>query len=178
MDDARSLSDLQDRSTVDDRGVPKTLLPEGVTFRDAVTHTDDRGTVCEMFDERWDWHDAPLVFSYLFTLRPGRVKGWGMHKLHEDRYFILRGVMEVVMYDGREDAETYGLVSKAVLSEHHRRLMNIPAGIWHANANISDTEALVVNFPTEPYDHEAPDKYRLPLDTDEIPYTWPASAGW
>jgi hypothetical protein len=30
-------------------------------------------------------------------------------------------------------------------------------------------EALIADFPTEPYAHEAPDKFSLPLDTDELP---------
>lgn len=178
MDDARSLSDLQDSSSVDRDGNPQAPLPEGVTFRDAITHTDDRGSVCELFDPRWQWHADPVVFTYMFTLRPGRVKGWGMHRLHEDRYFIVSGDMEVVLFDGREGSPTENLVAKVVLSEHHRRLMNIPAGIWHANHNIGSKDVLVINVPTQPYDHDAPDKYRLPLDTDQIPYTWPASAGW
>lgn len=179
MPHVRSTDDpVQDPASVTPEGVPLARLPEGVTFRDAVTHPDERGTVCELFDPRWEWHPDPLVFSYLFTLRPGRTKGWGMHMRHEDRYFIVSGEMEVVMYDAREEASTHGLVAKVVLSEHHRRLMNIPAGIWHANHNIGEKEVLVVNFPTIPYDHAAPDKYRLPLDTDQIPYTWPSSAGW
>jgi dTDP-4-dehydrorhamnose 3,5-epimerase len=114
----------------------------------------------------------------MFTLRPGRVKGWGMHLEHEDRYVIVQGDMEVVMYDAREESPTRGLVAKVVMSEHHRRLMSIPTGIWHANHNIGSTDVLVVNFPTKPYDHVNPDKYRLPLDTDKIPYEWPSSAGW
>ena len=176
--EAGSKDVVQDPASVTPDGVPLALLPDGVTFREAVTHIDDRGSVCEMFDERWDWHDAPLVFSYLFTLRPGKVKGWGMHKLHQDRYFVIEGDMEVVMYDAREDSPTRGLVASVVLSGRHRRLMNIPTGVWHANVNIGHTEVLVVNFPTEPYDHEQPDKYRLPLDTDLIPYTFSDRRGW
>ena len=83
-----------------------------------------------------------------------------------------------VLYDGREDASTHGLVASVVLSHHRRRLMNIPAGVWHANRNLGETDVVIVNFPTIPYDHSDPDKYRLPLDTDEIPYRWPDSKGW
>jgi dTDP-4-dehydrorhamnose 3,5-epimerase len=168
----------QDTATVSPEGERLAPLPEGVTFRDVVTHVDDRGTVCEMYDERWDWHPDPLVFSYMFTIRPGRAKGWGLHKRHEDRYFILAGELEVVLYDEREASSTYGLVATIVLSEHRRRLMNIPAGVWHADRNIGDRDALVVNFPTIPYDHADPDKYRLPLDTDRIPHRWPDTLGW
>ncbi|MGB2850721.1 MAG: hypothetical protein WBC01_03545 [Solirubrobacterales bacterium] len=168
----------RDRQTVDAEGVPTAALPAGVTFREAITHADGRGSVCEMFDRRWAWHDDELLFVYMFTVRPGAIKGWGMHERHEDRYFIQFGELEVVLYDGREDSETHGLVSTVMLTEHHRRLMNIPAGVWHANRNVGARDAVVVNFPTIPYDHADPDKYRLPLDTEEIPYTWDDLRGW
>ena len=168
----------QDRQTVDAQGSPVAPLPVGVTFRDVVTHSDERGFVVEMFDPRWGWHQDPLVFSYVFTIRPGWTKGWGMHKLHEDRYFILFGELEVVLYDARSDSPTRGLVAKTVLSEYRRRLVNIPAGIWHADRNIGTKDAVLVNFPTIPYDHTNPDKYRLPLDTDEIPYRFENTRGW
>ena len=92
---------VQDVETVTSAGEQLAALPDGVTFRDVPTHVDDRGTVCELYDERWDWHPDPLVFAYTFTIRPGKTKGWGMHKRHEDRYFTLYGEMEVVLYDGR-----------------------------------------------------------------------------
>ncbi|MGE3958192.1 MAG: dTDP-4-dehydrorhamnose 3,5-epimerase family protein [Vicinamibacterales bacterium] len=168
----------QDPATVTSAGEPLTRMVHGVTFRRAVTHVDERGTVCEMFDERWSWHPDPLVFSYLFTLRPGMIKGWGMHKRHDDRYFLISGELLLVLYDGREDSPTHGLVSKLVLSEYDRRLVSIPSGVWHANQNIGEKDVLVVNFPTQPYDHEHPDKYRLPLDTDQIPYRFDNPRGW
>ena len=37
---------------------------------------------------------------------------------------------------------------------------------------------VVVNFPTIQYDHSAPDKLRLPLDTPEIPYRFEDRPGW
>ena len=131
-----------------------------------------------MFDPRWQWHTDPLVFVYTFTIRPGMIKGWGVHKEHEDRYFIQFGELEVVLYDDRPDSPTKGLVSKIYLSESQRRLMNIPAGVWHAERNIGSKDAVVVNFPTIQYDHANPDKYRLPLDTDQIPYKFDRLQGW
>lgn len=169
---------VKDPSTVNAAGEVLTPLPHGVTFRRATTHVDGRGSVCEMFDPRWGWHPDPLVFVYMFTLKPGMVKGWGLHKLHEDRYFTLFGEMEIVLYDVRPDSPTCGMVSSIVLSEYDRRLVNIPAGIWHANRNIGTKDAIVVNFPTRPYEHEDPDKYRLPLDTDQIPYKFQGAHGW
>lgn len=169
---------VKDPASVSSTGVSLSTLPAGVTSRAATTHTDDRGTVCEIFDPRWNWHAAPFQFAYFYTLRPGKIKGWGLHLKHEDRYFIMFGEMEIVMYDARSDSPTFGLVAKVILSEHHRRLVNIPAGIWHANHNIGDKDVVVVNLPTQPYEHSDPDKYRLPLDTDQIPYSFDNRQGW
>lgn len=169
---------IRDPQLINPDGTPVQQLPHGVTFRDSPTHSDGRGTVCELFDPRWGWHDAPLVFSYMYTIRPGMITGWGMHMEHEDRYFTIFGELEIVMYDDRPDSPTRGLVATVVLSEYRRRIMNIPIGIWHANHNIGTKDAVVINFPTKAYDHTTPDKYRLPLDTDKIPYRFPQRQGW
>ena len=166
-------------SSVDANGQSLAQLPEGVTFRNATTHFDERGSVCELYDERWTWHSEPLVFSYIMTLRPRRVKGWGMHMHHEDRYIVLKGEMITVMYDARADSQTKGLVAQVHLSEWNRRLMNIPSGVWHASWNPGETEVMVNNFPTRPYFHENPDKYTLPIDSDQIPFKFPPGVhGW
>ena len=168
---------IRDVSTVTPDGNSRQLLPAGVSFHDNVTHVDERGTVCELFDPRWGWNPQPVVFTYCFTVRPGITKGWGMHKVNEDRYFLLFGEHEVVLYDARPDSPTRGLVSRIVLSEFRRRLMNIPPGIWHADYNFGSKDAVLINFPTEPYNHANPDKYRLPLDTDQIPHKFDSPRG-
>jgi dTDP-4-dehydrorhamnose 3,5-epimerase len=169
---------IKDTQTVTPDGKSTSPMIYGVTFKEITTHIDERGSVCEMFDSRWNWHKGPLVFSYVFTVRPGVVKGWGMHKKHEDRYFILFGEMEVLLYDDRDDSPTKGVLSKIYLSEHNRRLMNIPIGVWHADHNIGLKDAVIVNFPTICYDHASPDKYRLPLNNDKIPYKFENVKGW
>ncbi len=161
---------IRDGKTVTPEGKSCARMVHGVNMRDLVLHTDDRGTVCEMYDPRWGFHPAPLVFTYFYTVRPGWVKGWAMHKLHEDRYCMMQGEMKLVLYDAREDSPTFGLVQEIFLSEHRRQLLSIPTGVWHADQNIGDRDALVVNFPTIQYDHESPDKYRLPVGTPLIPY--------
>jgi dTDP-4-dehydrorhamnose 3,5-epimerase len=167
----------RDAKTVTVEGRSVNALIEGVSFRDLPTQVDERGAVMEMYDLRWNWHPEPLVFSYCFTVRPGIVKGWGLHKRHEDRYCLLHGEMELVLYDVRPESSTCGLLSRIVLSEYNRRLVNIPRFVWHADHNIGTRDALVVNFPTEPYDHDNPDKYRLPIDTPLIPHKFVGARG-
>jgi dTDP-4-dehydrorhamnose 3,5-epimerase len=169
----------RDVQTVTADGRPLTALPDGVVLHPLTTHTDDRGTVCELYDPRWEINGDPLVFAYMFTLRPGAAKGWGVHREHEDRYAFLTGEAEIVLYDGREESPTAGLEARLFLSALHRTVLVIPRGVWHAERNIGSTDVMVVNFPTIPYDHGNPDKYRLPLDTEELPVVLgPEWRGW
>ena len=91
----------KDSQTVTADGTPTATLLDGMSFRELPTHSDERGTVVELFDPRWNWHPDPLLFTYSFTIRPGFAKGWNLHKLHEDRYFILQGELELMLYDVR-----------------------------------------------------------------------------
>ena len=168
----------RDQQTVSPEGVPTAALPEGVRFRETRTHVDDRGALWELFDPRWGFHDEPLTYSYCFEVRPGKIKAWNVHRAHEDRYAILYGELVVVLYDDRPDSVTNGLVSEIFFSEYRRGALSIPIGVWHGVHNIGEKTAVVVNFPTALYNHENPDKYRLPIDSPEIPYTFKTARGW
>jgi dTDP-4-dehydrorhamnose 3,5-epimerase len=179
MLDTTLAASVPDVATITDRGTSLQQIVEGVKFREAVTHIDERGSVVELYDPRWGFHPEPLVFAYSFTIRPGFVKGWNLHREHDDRYFVLQGELLLVLYDVRPESPTYGKVSQIVSSELNRRLITIPRNVWHADYNVGMKDALAVNFPTRPYDHANPDKYRLPLDTPLIPYKFPAGTrGW
>lgn len=132
----------------------------------------------EMFDLRWNFHPDPLVFAYTFSIRPGVVKGWNLHREHEDRYVILVGDMELVLFDPRPGSPTCGQVSRLLLTAQAPSLVTVPRNVWHADHNVGCTDVVVVNFPTTPYDHEQPDKYRLPIDTDLIPFSFGDAKGW
>ena len=62
--------------------------------------------------------------------------------------------------------------------EHHRGLLVIPAGVYHAAQNVGTVDAYLVNPPTRAYDHADPDKYRLPLKNDLIPFAFEDGLGW
>ncbi|MGB8604824.1 dTDP-4-dehydrorhamnose 3,5-epimerase [Bradyrhizobium sp.] len=163
----------RDAATVSPDGSRLQRLTRGVAIRRLVTQTDSRGTVTELFDQRWR-EQEPLVFCYSFTIRPGVAKGWSLHRRHQDRYALLQGEMELILFDPRPDSPTCGEVCRIVISEHDRCLVNVPIDVWHADHNIGTRDVVVVNFPTIEYDHAAPDKWRLPLDTPLIPHRFPA----
>ncbi len=163
------MSGVRNPQTVTANGDRVAPLPDGVVVKPVRTHVDSRGSVMELYDPRWGVHLDEMVYAYAFTVLPGRGKGWGMHLEHDDRYVLVRGRMEIVFYDAREDSPTHGLEARVTASEFERCVITVPTGVWHANRNIGETELIVINFPTTPYDHAVPDKYTLPLDTNQIP---------
>ena len=106
--DVPAAQPVKDPSTVDVAGTLKQELIEGVVVRSAVVHADARGTLCEIYNPAWGVHPAPLVYVYQFTIRPGMVKGWHKHHLHDDRIFLSQGTIKVVLYDDRPESRRTG----------------------------------------------------------------------
>lgn len=148
-------------------------LIEGVKIHQPITQQDQRGTVCEIYSPFWKFDDIPMVFAYLVTIRPGQAKGWAVHHHHVDRYFFSQGSTQLVLYDSREDSPTHGMINEFVFSEFNRSLVSVPTHVYHAVMNIGSTDSLMFNLPSEPYHHEDPDKFTLPLNNDIIPYRFP-----
>lgn len=160
----------RDAQTVTPDGRSLQDLIAGVRIRRATTHEDDRGTVCEMFSEQWDFDESPLVYAYQVTIRPGKIKGWVIHYEQDDRLFFSDGSVQIVLYDARRDSPTHGTINEFCFGTYNRALLLVPRGVYHALRNIGEHDALFMNFPTRPFNHADPDKYRLPPDTDAIPY--------
>jgi dTDP-4-dehydrorhamnose 3,5-epimerase len=74
-----------------------------------------------------------------------------------------------LLHDGRPDSTTRGLTQLVMLSPAGDRQLRIPAGVWHLMVNLGDKEAQLINFPSEPYRHDKPDRIILPWDSDELP---------
>lgn len=161
---------VKDVQTVDPDGREVGVGIEGVDVRPAVTQADELGTVCEIWDERWSFASGPVPFVYTVTIRPGRVKGWIVHELQDDRLFFISGSVRVALFDARTESPTYGMVNVHHLGTNRRAIIRIPAGVFHAMRNLGTDDVVFVNLPTKPYDHANPDKHRLPIDTDSIPY--------
>lgn len=174
----RSIGAKQDVQTVTPDGARTAPLIQGVVMRPAVTQTDDRGTLCEILNPAWGLHPSPIVFVYQFTIRPGKVKGWHLHHLHDDRIFISQGTVKVVLYDNRPESLTYRMLNVIYRSEHNRDIMVIPAYVFHAHQNVGASDALLISMPTRAYNHADPDVYRLPLDNDVVPYRLEETLGY
>jgi dTDP-4-dehydrorhamnose 3,5-epimerase len=137
---------------------------------------DERGYLMEML--RSDWEEFERFGQvYLTAVYPGVVKGWHYHKKQTDHFICIHGMAKVVLYDGREGSPTHGEVNEFFMGELNPILLKIPPGVMHGFKGISQEMALIVNVPTELYNYDEPDEYRLPPHTDQIPYDWARKDG-
>ena len=114
---------------------------------------------------------------YLTSALPGVVKGWHYHKIQTDNFAVVQGMMKVVLYDAREGSPTFGEVNEFFMGIHNPVLIQIPPYVYHGFKCISQTEALVVNTPTEVYHYEKPDEFRVHPHDNDIPYDWSLKEG-
>jgi dTDP-4-dehydrorhamnose 3,5-epimerase len=139
---------------------------------------DDRGFLMEMLRE-----DEPIFERfgqvYITGCRRGVAKGWHYHKAQTDHFVCVAGTALVVLYDGRENSATRGMVQEFTLTSPPTQdpiplLLKIPRLVVHGFTAINGEEARIINIPTGPYRYADPDEYRYPWDSPEVPYRWPA----
>ncbi len=135
-------------------------LIDGVQVKQLRVIADERGRLMEMLRRRRPCF-VEFGQTYLTTMYPGVTKAWHYHKLQTDAFVCVKGMIKLVLYDERESSPTRGTVNEFFLGDHDQQLVLIPHHVWHGFKNIGDTESLIVNITTHPYQHDAPDEYRI-----------------
>jgi dTDP-4-dehydrorhamnose 3,5-epimerase len=151
-------------------------LIDGVKVKQLRVIPDERGRLMEILrcdDEQF----TKFGQVYMTTAYPGVVKGWHYHKKQIDNMAVVRGMMKLVLYDSRENSPTYKLLNEFFFGEHRPLLIQIPPFVFHGFKAISEYEAIVINLPTEPYNYEEPDEYRVHPHENDIPYDWARKDG-
>lgn len=143
----------------------------GVKVKELRVIPDERGRLMEML--RSD-DEVFIKFGQMYatTAYPGVVKGWHYHKIQTDNFVVVKGMMKVVLYDSREDSPTKGEVNEFFMGDHNQILVQIPPYVFHGFKCVSDTEAMVINCPTEVYNYQEPDEFRVHPHENDIPYDW------
>lgn len=137
---------------------------------------DERGRVMEILRSDDEiFHKFGQV--YMTTTYPNVVKAWHYHKIQTDNVTVVRGMLKLVLYDPREDSPTKGEINEFFIGEHNPFLVQIPKGVYHGWMCISETEAIAINIPTEVYNREKPDEYRIHPHDNDIPYDWARKDG-
>lgn len=114
---------------------------------------------------------------YITTTYPTVVKAWHFHKIQTDNVTVVKGMLKLVLYDPREGSSTKGEVNEFFIGEHNPLLVQIPPQVYHGWMCISEQEAIAVNVPTDVYNREDPDEYRIHPHDNDIPYEWARKDG-
>lgn len=169
MSNPIDVAGTRDTQTVTKTGVSTAATIHDVKTRSTTNHVDHRGSVFEIFEGDMDFWETPVVYAYQFSVRPHQMKGWGLHERKIDRYTVISGEVLLFLYDSRVESPTRGVAQKIVLSDRAVRQVVIPQFVWHLSVNVGQEEARLINFPTQVYHHEAPDRLLLPWNSDDIP---------
>ncbi len=149
---------------------------QGVFIKSLKILPDERGYLMEILRS-----DDPFFLkfgqAYLTVVYPGVVKGWHWHEIQTDHFCVVKGMAKVVLYDRREESSTRGQVDEVFLGERNPSLLVIPQGVVHGMKGIGVEPALLLNIPSEPYNHEHPDEYRIDPHENDIPYDWARKDG-
>jgi len=157
---------------------------DGVKTKELKVLTDDRGFLMEMLRSDDEVYDR-FGQVYMTGCTRGVAKAWHYHKEQTDHFVCVFGRAIVVLYDSREGSPTCGEVQEFILDapptggvsvEGHdsQLLVKIPPMVMHGFAAYECDEARIMNVPTHPYRYDNPDEFRLPWNSEEIPYTWPS----
>ena len=163
-------------SAVDKTGNLLQQLIEGVRFRPTRPVPHEDGTVAEIARTAWDEVDQPIVQVHLTTTMAGRVRAWGLHRRSTDRLFVVRGLVSIVVYDGRVGSPTQGILNEFRVSDRNPGLLVITPNLFHGWKNVWIDEAFIVNMPSSLYEYEAPDALDMPYDDPDaevtVPFRW------
>ncbi|MFV2082511.1 MAG: dTDP-4-dehydrorhamnose 3,5-epimerase family protein [bacterium] len=149
---------------------------DGVQVKELKVIPDERGRLMEMLRSDDDIY-SQFGQVYMTTAYPGVVKAWHYHKIQNDHFAVVKGMIKLVLYDDREGSKTRGKINEFFMGMHNPILVKIPRGIYHGFKSVGEEEAIVINVPTEPYNRENPDEYRIPADDESIPYDWSRKDG-
>lgn len=149
---------------------------EGVVTRKLKVIPDERGFLMEML--RSDYPEFQKFGQvYLTVGYPDIVKGWHYHKKQTDNFFVVKGTAKVVLYDMRDNSGTKGKINEFFIGEQNPIMVLIPPMVVHGFKAVGLEPAYLINVPTELYNYEEPDEYRIDPHDNDIPYDWKRKEG-
>jgi len=149
---------------------------EGVKTKRLRVIPDERGRLMEILradDELFQQFGQ----VYITTTYPQVVKAWHFHKIQTDNITVVKGMLKLALYDPRKGSPTKGEVNEFYIGEHNPLLVQVPKGVCHGWMCISEEESIAINIPTEVYQYDEPDEYRIHPHDNDIPYDWKRKDG-
>ena len=160
----------KDRQTATPEGKLTGQLITNVVRHDMPNIVTRNGITTELYRPEWPVGGDQVRHMIHVILRANSLSAWHMHERQTDTIVVLNGSIRLVLFDDREESATRGHLNVFNLSRMSPAAISVPPGVWHGIQNLENTESSFINYFDHPYDYAAPDEWRLPSDTDEIPY--------
>ena len=117
---------------------------EGVKISQLKQIKDERGKIMHMLRS-----DSPIFKSfgeiYFSTINPKIIKAWHLHKEATLNYACIKGEINLVLYDDRENSRTRGKYESIILSPKKYSLITIPPFIWNGFKGLDKEESIIAN---------------------------------
>lgn len=132
------------------------------------------GLISEVKNKRWEnLYEGSLEHIYIIYDDTLSEREWGMHKECTDRYLLIKGTIEVALFDGRNPEYSEPFVCKlSGADEGEFSGLIIPPGVWHTFRNLQESEIILMNFKFPEFNREDVDKYRLPMPNNLTNFQW------
>jgi UDP-2-acetamido-2,6-beta-L-arabino-hexul-4-ose reductase len=111
---------------------------------------DERGFLVEIFKEEF-----PKGQVYLFTSKPGVIRGNHWHNRKKEWFVCLLGKVKITLSDKKTAKKKEFVLD----SQKGIKKLFIPAKVIHTVENIGQTEAYVLAFITEKFNPADPDTF-------------------
>ncbi len=161
---------VKDHQTVMPDGTVLMELIDGVQCHETKNIITGNGMTTEIFREDWALHGLAIQHMIHVSFRPRGLSAWHLHTRQTDHVFCTAGSLRVVLFDDRPGSPTRGRLNVFHLSRMRPTLLVLPPHIWHGIQNLEAAESSFINFFDQQFCYEDPDDWRLPQDTDAIPY--------
>ena len=145
-------------------------LIEGVKVREVRSVVTANSVTTEFYRPDWGVVEGEVRQAIHVALRGNAISAWHQHRSRWDFIFAIGGHLRIVLHDPRADSPTRGQTDVFHLSPARPQLLAVPPWVWHGVQNLSTDVSSFVNLFDAPYDYDDPDEWRLPPDSDEIPY--------
>lgn len=110
----------------------------GVVLVHPDVHGDDRGRFSETYRRQWFDDGREMVQANLSTKQAGAVVGLHFHRRQADYWYLLDGVMRVVLHDLRRGSPTDGATLVLDVKAESSYGIYIPPGVAHGFASLTD----------------------------------------
>jgi dTDP-4-dehydrorhamnose 3,5-epimerase len=148
-----------------------TGLIDGVSLTTLSSHSDERGSLCELLTTR-DGPIEPIVHVYQVTAAGGSTRAWVYHRWQHDRLAFVNGRFKIALYDIRPGSPTFSVLNVFVLGQEQPGLLSIPPCVIHGVHNMGGETTIFINLPTRAWDPRTPDKCRLPENDPRVPFSF------